>query len=90
MKGIFNLKPTLPKYSKIWEIKQVFDYYRSLSDNYDFDLKILTPKLSTIFVILLCQRAQTIETLDLSYITSRETEVHIAFPSALRQTRPRE
>ena len=56
MKGIFNLKPSLRKYSKIWGIKQLFDYYRSLPDNYDLDLKTI------IFVILLCRRAQTVET----------------------------
>ena len=39
MKGIFNLKPSLPKYSKIWDIKQLFDYYRSLPLNYDLDEK---------------------------------------------------
>ena len=42
--GIFNLKPSLPKYSKIWNIKQLFDYYQSLPDNYDLDLKMLTLK----------------------------------------------
>ena len=45
-------------------------------------------KLTTIFTLLLCQRAQTIETLDLRYITVNEEEVHIAFPSALKYTRP--
>ena len=44
-------------------------------------------KLATLFAILLCQRAQTIETLDLNYITIRDAEVDIAFLSALKQTR---
>ena len=88
MKGIFNLKPSLSKYSKIWDIKQLSDYYRSLPDNHDLDLKTLTLKLSTIFVILLCQREHTIETLDLNYITLKDIEIHIAFPSALKLTRP--
>ena len=58
-KGIFNLKPFLPKYSKISDIKQLFDYYRSLN-NYDLDLKMLTLTLSTIFIILVKVHRQSI------------------------------
>ena len=81
------MKPSLPNSIKTWDIKQPFDYYRSLPDNYDLDLKTLTLNLLTLFVVLLCQRPQKIETLDLNYITLGET-VHVAFPSALKHTRP--
>lgn len=84
MKGVFNLKSSLPKFSRIWNIKQLFDYYQSLSGNYDLDQKTLTLKLSTCFMVLLCQRPQTIVTLDLNYITLGDTEVHGAFSSGLK------
>ena len=41
----------------------------------------------TFFVILLCQTTQKIETSDIDYIPTKDTEIHIAFPSALKEIR---
>ena len=30
VKGIFELRPTFPKYNMIWDVKKVFSYFRNL------------------------------------------------------------
>ena len=45
MKGIFELKPCFPKYTQIWNVTKVFDFFRSLPDHNLLNLKMLTPKI---------------------------------------------
>ena len=59
MKGIFHLRPSLPKYTFTWDVRKLLDYYRSQSNNNELDLKALTFKTTTLLTLLLCQRAQT-------------------------------
>lgn len=33
MKGVYNLKPTVPKYSCVWDVSVVLDYISSLPCN---------------------------------------------------------
>ena len=42
MKGIFELKPALRKYSKIWDVKVVLEYLRELGYPAAMNLKQLT------------------------------------------------
>ena len=50
MKGIFDLKLSLPKYPKIKDIKQLCKHCRPLPDKYDLDLKTLTLIISPLFL----------------------------------------
>ena len=52
------------------------------------DIKALTLKTATLLTLILCQRAQTILTLDLRYIKNDRDAIHIAFPSVLKHSRP--
>ena len=88
MKGIFHLRPSLPKYTFTWDVRKLLDYYRSQSNNNELDLKALTFKTTTLLTLLLCQRAQTAYWLDLKFIKVEEDKIEIAFPSLLKQTWP--
>ena len=92
MKGIYQLRPSLPKYSFTWDISILFEYYllvyRELPPNNQLDLKALTLKTATLLTLILCQRAQSIFTLDLRYIKNDKDTTHIAFPSVLKHSRP--
>ena len=41
MKGVFNLKPPQPHYSKMWDIKKVLLYFKGLGRNEDLTLQQL-------------------------------------------------
>ena len=55
VKGIFHFRPSLPKYTFTWGVRNLLDYYKSQSSNYDLDLKVLTFKITTLLTLLLCQ-----------------------------------
>ena len=88
MKGIFHLRPSLPKYTFTWDLRKLLDYYRSQSNNNELELKALTFKTATLLTILLYQRAQTAYSLYLKFIKIEEDKIEIYFPSLLKQTRP--
>ena len=57
-RGVFQLRPSLPRYAFTWDVKQLFDCYRSLGENSSLKLRALTLKLGTILALLMSQRAQ--------------------------------
>ena len=56
LKGIFNGHPPLPKYTQIWDINQVLDYYTNLPDNEELGFKYIVKKL--VMLILGARRKQ--------------------------------
>ena len=52
LKGISNGHPPLPKYTQIWDINQVLDYYTNLLDNKELEFKYIVKKLVMLFFIL--------------------------------------
>ena len=51
LKGIFNRHPPLPKYTQIWDINQVLDYYTNLN-NEELGFEYIVKKLVMLFFIL--------------------------------------
>lgn len=88
MKGAFNINPSLPKYSYVWDVKQLFDYFRKNPENAVLTLKDLTMKLATILALLFCQRGQTIHSLDTRFMKIEDDAIGFAFPDLLKQSRP--
>ncbi len=60
MKGIFNLKPPQPRYSKIWDFKVVLNYLRQLSPAESLGLRDLTHKLCMLIALTSTQRLETL------------------------------
>ena len=52
MKGVFNLRPPQPCYSKIWDINKVLLYLKGLGRNEDLTLQQLTLKTTMLLSIL--------------------------------------
>ena len=88
VKGVNNLRPSLPKYTSVWHVNKVLNTFRAMEDNDLLTLKELTLKLATLLCLVLCQRAQTIHSFDVKYIKLDPHGVHIGFPTPLKQTRP--
>ena len=45
MKGIYNKRPPLPRYTHTWDVSKITSYISSLDDNADLSLKVLSFKL---------------------------------------------
>ena len=73
MRGIIKLKPSLPKCSKIWDVKVVLHLFRRTFDVPSLlPLKDLTLKLTTLPCLTTGQRIQTIHKFDTNYIQDME------------------
>jgi hypothetical protein len=51
MKGVYNLRPSKPKYCKTWDVSNVLGYLRKLSPIKFISLKDLTLKLVMLIAI---------------------------------------
>jgi len=66
IKGVFESRPTLPKYSETWDIKQVLSYLQTLNPPESLTSKDLTHKLVMLLALLSGQRHQTLHSLSVS------------------------
>ena len=88
MKGIFQLKPSLPKYTTIWDVGQLLGYLESLPLSAELSLKDLSLKTATLLSILTGQRCQTLHKIGISFIQTHTDVTYILFPEPLKTTRP--
>ena len=63
MKGVFELKPVLPKYSHTWDVDTVLNLLECYAPNDKLTLKELSHKLVMLLALLTGQRCQTIHKL---------------------------
>ncbi|KAI8480797.1 hypothetical protein Bbelb_414820 [Branchiostoma belcheri] len=64
MKGLFELRPPLPKYSFTWDVRQVLDFLRRWSPANSLSLRQLTLKLAMLVALVSAGREQTLSFLD--------------------------
>ena len=88
MRGVFNLRPALPKYTNIWDVDVVLKLMRKWAPVKYLTLKKLTFKLLTLLLLLTGQRGQAIHTLELKNIVVKKSKVMINFTQVLKTTRP--
>ena len=87
MRGIFNIKPSLPRYTTTWDVSVLLKYLESV-DNAQSSLKELTFKLCTLIAILSGQRVQTLKALKVTNVIFKDRHLSIYVDSLLKQTRP--
>ena len=68
LKGVFELKPCLPKYSKIWDVNKILNFLTQFNSVDQVKLKDLTMNLTTLHCLLTGQRCQSIHKIDKDYI----------------------
>ena len=68
IKGVFEMKPALPKYSNKWNVNVVLNYLELLHPHNKLTLKELSQKLAVLLALLSGQRCQTILKLILSSV----------------------
>ena len=86
MKGIFELKPSLPKYYAIWDVRVVLDYLKTFGASSALSLKDLTLKLTMLLCLTTGQRGQT--KFDINYIQDLGDRYRITVNEKLKQTKP--
>ncbi|XP_069121449.1 uncharacterized protein [Argopecten irradians] len=85
LKGVFQLRPALPKNNVIWDTEIVISFVRNMDVS---KLKMLTYKTVILLALSTGQRAQSLHSLDIRNITLTEHEVKLRFGEVLKTTRP--
>ena len=88
MKGIFELRPVFPKYSRIWDVNQVLNYLKSMGSSVSISLKMLTLRLTMLLCLLAGQRCQTVHALGIDYIDLSESKCIFVINHTLKNTKP--
>ena len=87
-KGVFNLRPAIPRNLITWDTNLVLHYLKKLSPVRRIGLQDLTFKLTVLLALLSGQRCQTLHLMRTSNITVTQNYVKIRIFDMLKQTRP--
>ena len=66
LKGVFESRPSLPRYKDIWDVSVVLDYLKALPPLEELSLKDITHKTVLLVALLSGQRCQTVHALTVS------------------------
>lgn len=88
MRGIFNLKPTMPRYHDTWEVKPVLTKLKQMEPLQTLSLKDLTLKLVMLMALTQAARVQTLHLLVLKNISIQENSISVWLGGNIKQCRP--
>ena len=88
LKGVYNSRPSTPKYTSTWDVSVVLTYLKSLSPSHKLDLQTLTCKLITLCFLVTGQRCQTIHLMDLRYMHVGKASYKFYTPHLVKHSRP--
>ena len=88
MKGMFELKPSQPKYSEIWDVNILLGYLKIVDTLSSLTLKELTLNLTMLLCLTTGQRGQTIHKFHVNYIQEMDDRYRITICEKLKQTKP--
>lgn len=86
MQGMFNERPSEPRYSEIWDIDQVLSYLKTMADFNDLSFKELTFKTIMLMALANADRASDLHLLDIRYMHLQPDRVKFVV-AALSKTR---
>ena len=87
LKGVFNIRPALPRYVTTWDVTKVFTFIKSKPTLTNCDLKTLSHRLAILLCLTTGQRDQTIKCLNLDCIKISSDKVVFFVPETLKTTR---
>lgn len=87
LRGIFNSRPPLSRYSGTWDVQKALTYMESLSTNDLLPLKILSQKLGLLLALTSMERVSEIVAHDLRYRRFTPDEVVFDLPELTKKSR---
>ena len=87
MKGIFELRPSFPRYESVWDVNKVFDHFRQKRKVSELSLKERSERLTFLLLLLSGQRAQTIHLLSIASMELSPTRCVFQVEEKVKQSR---
>ena len=88
MKGVYELRPALPKHNQIWDPETVLQFLMKSSPLSVLSLKQLTLKLVMLTVLITGQRCQSIHLMDLSSMIKNENTYSFPIIEKIKTSKP--
>ena len=88
MKGVYTLRPPIPRYEYTWDVHIVFDYLCKLAPADSLNLKNLTLKLVMLIALVSAQRSQSIHKLSLDNMYYKGSTTNFQITSLIKQSKP--
>ena len=88
LKGVFELKLSLPRYTTIWDVGTVLRYLQTLHPIPELNLKTLIKKLTMLLCLLTGQRCETLTKLDVSFMQALPDKYVFTIGEKLKTTKP--
>ena len=86
MRGVYISRPTQSRYTIVWDVKGVLDYFRQWKDNKDLSLKELSLKTTTLVALASAQWVQSLHKLYVDCMTQENDRIRLKF-DLLKQSR---
>lgn len=87
-KGVFRLRPQLPKYTSTWDTNCVLDYLNSWHPNESISLDQLSKKTITLLALTTAHRIQTLSKINIKNIKISSQCICIQIPDIIKTSRP--
>lgn len=88
LKGVFESRPSLPRYSTIWDVSVVLDYLKTLPPLEEANLKDITHRTVMLVALLSGQRCQTVHALTISGMRTTSDTVYFEITQLLKTSKP--
>lgn len=87
VKGVFNLKPSIPRYSEMWDVDTVLELLRTWPSLEEIDLKQLTLRTVMLLALVSGQRGQSLHALLVNDIKFSTHKCTVVYSSLLKQSK---
>ena len=87
LKGVYNLKPSKPRYTHTWDVFIVLQNLKTLSPFNALSLKHLT-QISYADFCNMCYKIQSIRCLKLHNMTKKKYSLEVCYDEPLKTSRP--
>lgn len=89
LRGVFNLRPSKPRYAMTWDVKSVLQKIRTMEPLHSLSLKELSLKLVMLMALTQAARVQTLHLLLLENIAFGEDSVSVLLGGNIKHCRPK-
>ncbi|KAK3108808.1 hypothetical protein FSP39_016198 [Pinctada imbricata] len=87
MGGIFNERPTKPRYTCTWDVDTVLRFLNSNEDNEKLSLKDLTLKVTMLIALSTACRSSEVSRLDMNYMVIDDDSIMFSVPTLTKGRR---
>ena len=87
MSGVFNLRPTKPKYKEFWDVSKLLCHLKMMPPVNILSLKLLSYKLATLIILTQASRSHSVSLLTIEGMKKDDSTITMYYSGLLKQCR---